>query len=470
MKHYELRTADTPSYPAHDGRYPVPAINPAAATLNDGCRSTGASDPGCIYTSCSAFARLASPTDVPPSGVRADYYEGIYCPMPLQYQPRSRQSSQYAEWFANTGRLSTSYVGDQGLYVMHNPITSLLTTLPFPGLAKNLHLESNNNTPTRSRRTRSSTATKRTRDRDELKCVVTNQSDPLEVAHIFPLSSYSNGHSQASFLSLLELFASPDIAYNVSTYLGLLPSPSGPPQPPSQLKINRLENLITLLQPVHSYLDDGKIILEPVGDPLSIFDNPDPADPPVLTHYDVIFSYLPSHRTPAGPAGWDQTSVTQTEPIATLQYTEHTDPVLSRLGLLRRGTSWEVLTTGTVIRLVTTDPAKRPLPHPDLLRLHAALSRVVRCAAAAEPKITGYDEDSEEEEEEGVEENLPVHGDPEAAKKVWKYLESHEGSEEEEGVKGHRPVHGDPEAEKAWKYLGSLPSPWNTHGQRTFCT
>ena len=161
-----------------------------------------------------------------------------------------------------------------------------------------------------------------------------------------------------------------------------------------------------------------------------------------------------------------------------------------------------MLTTGIVVRLVITDPAKRPLPHPDLLRLHAALSRVVRCAAAAEPKITGYDEDSEEEEEEGVEENLPVHGDPEAAKKVWKYLESHEGSEEEEGVeenlpvhgdpeaakkvwkyleshegseeeegvKGHRPVHGDPEAEKAWKYLGSLPSPWNTHGQRTFCT
>ena len=108
---------------------------------------------------------------------------------------------------------------------------------------------------------------------------------------IFPLSSYSNGHSQVSFLNLLGLFASPDIAYNVSTYLGLLPSPSGLPQPPSQLKINRLENLITLYQPAHSYLDDGKIILGPVGDPLSIFDSTNPANPPALTHYSLIFSY-----------------------------------------------------------------------------------------------------------------------------------------------------------------------------------
>ena len=96
-----------------------------------------------------------------------------------------------------------------------------------------------------------------------------------------------------------------------------------------------------------------------------------------------------------------------------------------------------MLTTGIVVRLVITDPAKRPLPHPDLLRLHAALSRVVRCAAAAEPKITGYDEDGEEEE--GVEGHLPVHGDPEAAKKVWKYLHS-------------------------------LRSPWNMYAQRTSST
>lgn len=40
------------------------------------------------------------------------------------------------------------------------------------------------------------------------------------------------------------------------------------------------------------------------------------------------------------------------------------------------------LISGTRFTLSTSDPIRWPLPHPDLLRLHAGLSRVVRCVGA----------------------------------------------------------------------------------------
>lgn len=66
----------------------------------------------------------------------------------------------------------------------------------------------------------------------------------------------------------------------------------------SQQKINRLENLMTLCKNVHRYWDTGKIILEPVGDPLAIFNasNTCTSAAPILTHYDVVFSYPWSPR------------------------------------------------------------------------------------------------------------------------------------------------------------------------------
>ena len=39
--------------------------------------------------------------------------------------------------------------------------------------------------------------------------------------------------------------------------------------------------------------------------------------------------------------------------------------------------------TGFVFSLTTTDPVSHPLPHPDLLTIHASLMRIARAAGAA---------------------------------------------------------------------------------------
>ena len=55
--------------------------------------------------------------------------------------------------------------------------------------------------------------------------------------------------------------------------------------------------------------------------------------------------------------------------------------------------------SGMVVRLETRDGRQWPLPHLDLLRLHGAVARVVRCAGASGEKGTGvqFEEDKEEE-------------------------------------------------------------------------
>ena len=187
----------------------------------------------------------------------------------------------------------------------------------------------------------------------------------------------------------------------MTDYLGLRDVAVGA----SQQKINRLENLMTLNKNVHRYWDTGKIILEPVGDPLAVFESPNASPTPILRHYDVIFSYLPSHRRPSEASGWDHNTLVQAVPIPSLQYSEDEDPILNGIYIVRLGEGGQIrqqrgppqeVVTGMRIRLMTLDPVKYPLPHPDLLRLHAALSRVVRCAAAAEPEQFGDGGDDEE--------------------------------------------------------------------------
>jgi len=70
---------------------------------------------------------------------------------------------------------------------------------------------------------------------------------------------------------------------------------------------------------------------------------------------------------------------------------------------------WKQLTTRTVIHLVTNDPGKYPLPHPELLRLHAALSRVLMCAASGGQEMLELEDDEspdisvdEQEEEHSI--------------------------------------------------------------------
>ena len=294
----------------------------------------------------------------------------------------------------------------------------------------------------------------------------------VEVTHIFPISVHPNPSPCLHFLTLLRAFAGVETAGKVAHYLGLdtpvppnmdqgggivptsefgssseesLPqmqsspngmmmttdSPStasassvGLVMPADKEPINCLENLLTLSGDAHKLFGKGIIILEPIGDPLSIFDtptsaapnsdstldNPTTTTPPQLTTYDILFSYLPSHpTTTTSSAAWDLTSFEfPNTPLFALQHTEETDPDLAECMLVRipsrgggdgeRGQP-EFLRTGTRVTLSTKDAVRWPLPHPDLLRLHAGLSRVVRCAGAGAAGAEGEGVWEEEEQE-----------------------------------------------------------------------
>ena len=317
--------------------------------------------------------------------------------------------------------------------------------------------------------------------RDKSNCVVTGQGHPIEVAHVFPLGcarSYNDSNdgcsSQLAFPQLLRAFAGDDVATRVEEFLGLqrfgngagntnAGSSSGNSSfsgsaPRGSPPINRLENLITLDEVVHTLFDAGVVILEPIGDPLSIFidstsTTPEGTmQPPLLTAYDVMFSFVPGHRPPSASTGWDLQTLIQTPPLSTLQHTESTDPIISRRRIVRvlqipnpddsTQETLSPLTSGTVIRLVTPDPIQLPLPHPDLLRLHAALSRVVRCAGAAlDDADEGFDSDDD--------------GCGSCGSGV-----SVDYGESLSGHKGRLPLTLPiPVEKRVWDYLGALPSP-----------
>ena len=129
--------------------------------------------------------------------------------------------------------------------------------------------------------------------------------------------------------------------------------------------------------------------LTPIGEPLST--------PPPLTRYQCTFHWLPKHSpsratSPGGVSALD----------CGTQLTEAEDEQL-RGSIVYDTLNGRFLRSGDLVTLPTDDPQKKPLPHPDLLRLHTALARVIRCAAQA------YDGDGEGDEEEGEE-------DPEAEK------------------------------------------------------
>ncbi|KAF8475485.1 hypothetical protein BDZ91DRAFT_182647 [Kalaharituber pfeilii] len=221
------------------------------------------------------------------------------------------------------------------------------------------------------------------KERDNGTCIVSGSTLAVQIAHIFP---YSAGNlpgfeNKPNLVKLLELFAGPQVLARLKDYLG----PTG--SEPTRTHINRLENLICLGMLEHHYWRRGLFVLEPVGDPLAAL--PTPTSP--LVEYSVRVSWLTRN---SADQKLDMTQVMDIgQPLALAN-----DPELNQPYIRNYRTSIGK-DTGAIIVLRTPDAIKYPLPHPDLLMLHAALSRLVRCAGAAPVEDDFATEDSEDDGE-----------------------------------------------------------------------
>ncbi|KAF8416557.1 hypothetical protein EV426DRAFT_417183 [Tirmania nivea] len=234
---------------------------------------------------------------------------------------------------------------------------------------------------------RSQAQARRALDRDSSTCVLSGENSPYnEVAYIFPYSvgrffSSSPESGPTNLHTFLSLFAGSTIISMLESYLL---SPVRSRSGAYWTRINRLENLFTLTPTLHRMWDDCVFTLIPIGDPLAGI-----SDCSEFTSYSVTFQWLPKHRHP-------QLDLTQVSNPGQ-HMGEEEDSTVSGPFVFNHRTNTR-LVSGTVIRLHTSDPISHPLPHPDLLRLHAAIARVVRCAGASGEK-QGDDYCGEDEEE-----------------------------------------------------------------------
>lgn len=277
-----------------------------------------------------------------------------------------------------------------------------------------------------------------TRQRDNSLCVIT-RTEKISVAHIFPFSMGSAPGACGSLRRFIHLFAGGETAGRIDAYLGL-----GGGGGTQKSMINRLENCITLDLALHERWAEGAVLLEPVGDPLALAT----LGGGVLSSYPVRLSFLPSHRRrPLVPPPLGPTGEAITPPLATEQYPLRSDPTTRKIALHQNTysplddalTGTRLMAQGDIITLSTPDPVGLPLPHPDLLVLHAALSRLVRAAGAAAPEGWGGGEGGEGEEEGGVRVELGL------------------GEMDGEGDLGGDL--GEVAMERVFQYLHSLPTP-----------
>ncbi|KAF8464683.1 hypothetical protein BDZ91DRAFT_764022 [Kalaharituber pfeilii] len=283
-----------------------------------------------------------------------------------------------------------------------------------PHLTTALASESTSYRPT----LRFSTATAEAKVRDNSRCVVSQDRSPV-VAHIVPYSLGSHpgplSSSRPNVFKLLTFFAGPTLVQRLSDYL-LAPAGSA-----GRTRINRLENLICLGHRNHFYFSRGYFVLEPVGDPLATLTRPGD----LLHSYEVRFAWVPRHRprlpvVERGEGGdedgdeqeydeqddqWDLTQVldpgvqiAEEEDEDLYTYHVHRVPPRShRSHYNLRRLPPVLVRTGDVFTLSTNDPHRHPLPHPDLLRLHAAMMRLCRAAGSMAYEDDSFDEFGEEE-------------------------------------------------------------------------
>ncbi|RPB19113.1 hypothetical protein L211DRAFT_843017 [Terfezia boudieri ATCC MYA-4762] len=286
-----------------------------------------------------------------------------------------------------------------------------------------------------NRTTRSATAAQQARHRDNECCILSHIPGP-QVANIFPFSPglgpCSLHETKPHIFSLLTYLAGPTAVDNLTNYL--LQVTTGQ-EGYGHTQVNRLENLLCLNRGYHEDFGHGFFVLEPAGDPLAGLD-PNGR----LSEYEVRFSWVPqyrsrlpvpgddesqhvleddheAHRDDAGEdeyyqlqgeGDWDLAQVL--DPGVPME--EERDPTLFgrvisrtpgiRLGLRIRGRQTPVrVETGFTFNLTTPDPVDYPLPHPDLLSLHAALMRVARAAGATAIEEDEFFSSDEEELEQG---------------------------------------------------------------------
>jgi len=255
---------------------------------------------------------------------------------------------------------------------------------------------------------------------------------------------------------LLTFLAGPTVVQAVSNYL-LQPSPGQGRSGHTQ--VNRLENLICLSATHHYQFGRGYFALEPVGDPLSGLEpNGQLARYDVkfswlpqyrsahagecCFHNDLVSILIKQgvavpgeNESENGSEGdgdeggediegesdsygeealvglesqgeWDLGQVLDPgvpmsevgDPTLVNRQVYRLPRIIRRQGLRRVGRrAPRNVTTGFTFTLTTSDPLSYPLPHPDLLSLHAALMRVARAAGAAAFEEEGLDPSDEGE-------------------------------------------------------------------------
>ncbi|RPB24369.1 hypothetical protein L211DRAFT_868103 [Terfezia boudieri ATCC MYA-4762] len=241
---------------------------------------------------------------------------------------------------------------------------------------------------------RSQTLVARTLERDSSACIITGEKSGFnEVAHIFPYSigrectAASLSSTKPNLHTFLQLFAGEKITTKLEAYLlNPITSRTGT----IWSNINRLENMMTLSPMLSRMWDACAVTLTPVGDPLSTL-----TDGGALEGYDVLFELLPRHKRDKyldlSEVGGDSAGV---------RMLESEDQGINDAFFYDRRQGRR-LVSGMVIKLETRDARKWPLPHPDLLRLHGAIARVVRCAGASGERNSEMEFEEEGEEDEG---------------------------------------------------------------------
>lgn len=186
--------------------------------------------------------------------------------------------------------------------------------------------------------------------------------------------------SQAApaFWLFLKCFLSPEDFYELEQYL-LKPGLEG------KSKIDRLENMMILSLDTHRAFRSGLIAFEPIESTIT------PAS------YTVNVKFLAGREETEGfPAKGRLTRL----PTAYKSKDVETDWVFKERCWTDIRTK-SIISDGFEFEISTPDPEKFVLPSPILLKLHLAISRIVRLLGG-EPDGVGYEDDDDELEESGV--------------------------------------------------------------------